>query len=138
MDLSPENQPEPIDGISLLPLIESDMSERSSNIAFETDRHGERIPKLALIGNRYKLISRLDDSPDLLFDLVDDVKEARNIADERPRLLRQCGGNWRNGVHPATQAAKAATNQLTAGGPCSLRCSEGSTQDFGFTVSIIR
>ena len=63
------------------------MSERPSNIAFETDRHGERIPKLALIGNRYKLISRLDDSPDLLFDLVDDVKEANNIADERPEIV---------------------------------------------------
>ena len=98
LDLSPENQPEPIDGISLLPLIKGDMNERSRNIAFETGRHGDLTPKLALIGNRYKLITQLDDSPDLLFDLLDDVTEAKNIAEGRPRIsaaMRRELEEWR-------------------------------------------
>ena len=121
LDLTAENQPEPIDGISLLPLIEGDMSERSSNIAFETDRHGERIPKLALIGNRYKLISRLDDSPDLLFDLVDDVKEANNIADEHPEIvaaMRRELEEWRASCDASRKGSDypAARGKSHAGG----------------------
>ena len=44
-----EIQPRPIDGFSLLPLIEGSMNERPHPIAFETDRHRNRTPKLALI-----------------------------------------------------------------------------------------
>ena len=89
VDLELENQPEPIDGVSLLPLIEGDMTERPSNIAFETDRHGDLTPKLAIIGNRYKLITQLDESPDLLFDIVNDQAEANNIALEQPQVVTE-------------------------------------------------
>ena len=98
LDLDPENQPEPTDGISLLPLIDGNMTERPSNIAFETDRHGDLTPQLALIGDRYKLVTRLDDSQDLLFDIVSDKAEANDIANEQPEIvsvMRQELEHWR-------------------------------------------
>ena len=76
----PEQQPAPLDGVSLLALIDGKITERSENIAFETDRIEGRTPTLALVGNRYKLISRLNETPDLLFDLIDDPRETTNIA----------------------------------------------------------
>ena len=98
LDLDPENQPEPTDGISLLPLIDGNMTERPSNIAFETDRHGDLTPQLALIGDRDKLVTRLDDSQDLLFDIVSDKAEANDIANEQPEIvsvMRQELEQWR-------------------------------------------
>ena len=87
-----EHQPQPIDGVSLLPLLEGRAKERPKPIGFETSdeggvkgRHGS--PKLALIDNRYKLLSDLDDKPDMLFDLTTDQSERHDIADSRPDIV---------------------------------------------------
>ena len=98
LGLSPETQPRPLDGISLLPLIEGGMTERSQPIAFETDRRGDRTPMLALIDNRYKLISRLDDSQDMLFDLIEDPGETKNLVGDEPQVaeaMRKQLTEWR-------------------------------------------
>ncbi len=84
----PESQPRPIDGISLLPLIEREMLERPTNIAFETMASTTEGPKAALIGNRYKLLSDLN-STDMLFDLKDDPAETTDIAAENPQVVRK-------------------------------------------------
>ncbi len=47
----PKGQPEPIDGVSLLPLIEGKMKQRPMPIGFES------AGQVALIGNRYKIYS---------------------------------------------------------------------------------
>jgi len=68
--------PEPIDGVSLLPLIDGATSKRSVPIAFESAR------QLALIGNRYKIYSSDQGKSYALFDLIDDPGESRDLAVE--------------------------------------------------------
>lgn len=93
-----ERQPEPIDGISLLPLIEGKMKERPHPIAFETMGSTRGSPKLALIENRYKLLTDLEAGEDLLFDLAADPGETKNLAarePERVRTMRAALERWR-------------------------------------------
>jgi arylsulfatase A-like enzyme len=85
-------QPLPIDGVSLRPLIEGKMRPRPKPIGFETAeaggpsaRHGS--PRLALIDNRYKLLSDLEGGNDMLFDLSADPSETKNLADAKPELV---------------------------------------------------
>lgn len=86
----------PLDGIDLTPLLEGRPFERATPIAFEAQG------KLALIGERYKLIrpkrsaTPEDDEPGApppspedfqLFDLVLDPGEERDVASEHPELV---------------------------------------------------
>jgi arylsulfatase A-like enzyme len=97
----PENDPRPRDGVSLMPLIEGRMTERFRPIAFETTGSAEErlgSPPLALVGNRYKLLSALDRSEDLLFDLVADAGERDDLRLSMPELARSMRDellNWR-------------------------------------------
>ena len=98
LGLDRENQPRPLDGISLLPLIEGRITERPQPIAFETGRHRNRTPTFALIGNHYKLISQLDQSQDLLFDLQADPAESTNLLrkdPDRAQAMREQLEEWR-------------------------------------------
>ncbi|MBX3438339.1 MAG: sulfatase-like hydrolase/transferase [Planctomycetaceae bacterium] len=88
----------PLDGISLLPLFDGRIHERSEPIAFDFD--GKR----ALAGNRFKLVcypagaeegndntlvvSR-DGDATLLFDLVNDPHETTDVAAQHPEIVRQ-------------------------------------------------
>jgi len=82
----PDNRP--IDGISLVPLIEGKMSRRPRPIPFwfvkpsKKAMHGS--PTLALVGNRYKFLTNLskDGQEDMLFDLLKDPGEEHNIISE--------------------------------------------------------
>ncbi len=94
-----KGQPEPIDGVSLLPLIEGKMEGRPKPIGFETTDGGERgararfgSPNLALIGNRYKFLSYLDEAragEDMLFDIALDPGERYNLVAEMPEVARR-------------------------------------------------
>jgi len=75
------NQPLPIDGLSLRPLIEGMMKSRSRPLAFESRN------QIALIDNRYKLISTDKGKTWMLFDLVEDPGEIRDRAATRPDLV---------------------------------------------------
>ncbi|MHC4125698.1 MAG: sulfatase family protein, partial [Planctomycetota bacterium] len=77
------SQPRPIDGISLLPLIDGKMKSRPVPIAFESRKQS------CLTDNRYKLISIDDGSGYMLFDLIKDPAETRDIADENPKIVRK-------------------------------------------------
>ena len=92
---SMEGQPGPIDGVSLVPLIECRRNERSRPIGFESR------DQVALIGDRYKIIRNgADCGPPptgadevrqdefMLFDLVADPGERRDLAAERPEMVR--------------------------------------------------
>lgn len=100
-----------IDGISLMPLIEGRVKERPRNIAFETTGQAEErlgSPPLALIGNRYKLLSALDESNDMLFDLVADPGERHDISAEKPEIVRAMRdelSKWRESCH-ASEAGR--------------------------------
>jgi arylsulfatase A-like enzyme len=76
-------QPEPIDGISLVPLMEGKMTERAGPIGFESGN------KFALTGNRYKLISTDSGSTWELYDLVDDPSETTDIAAANTQLVNE-------------------------------------------------
>jgi arylsulfatase A-like enzyme len=91
----------PLDGVSLLPLVEGRMLERPRPIAFESGG------QLALVDNRYKLVrarqrgrkqkgkgqegqasSRsADEAGFMLFDLADDPGETKDLAAEKPEIV---------------------------------------------------
>jgi len=77
-----KGQPEPMDGISLLPLIEGKMTERPMPICFESKK------QVSLTDNRYKIYSNNDGKTYMLFDLLDDPGESNNLAAEKTQMLR--------------------------------------------------
>ena len=79
----------PIDGISLLPLIEGDMRERPLPIPYRFLERKEAMfgaPTLALMDNGYKFLTNLSEhgSEDMLFDLDGDTRETTNVIAEHP------------------------------------------------------
>ena len=77
------NGPKPVDGISLLPILNGKMIERTSPIAFELNN------QISLIGNRFKIISIDKGKTYMMFDIKNDPGEQNNIADEKPELLKK-------------------------------------------------
>ncbi|MFP4192497.1 MAG: sulfatase [Candidatus Hydrogenedentota bacterium] len=82
----------PLDGISLVPLINGEMNERPEPIAFQFEG------RLALSGNRYKLVhypSNRDGrfaAPPWnweLYDLTEDVSESNDLAGEEPEIVER-------------------------------------------------
>lgn len=59
------------------------MTQRSMPIGFESQ------DKVALIGNRYKLVRDGRDSPFLLFDLLADPGERTDLSAERPQIVAE-------------------------------------------------
>ena len=78
-----QGQPKPIDGVSLLGLIEGKMTERPQPIGFESGK------QISLTDNRYKLISIDKGGTYMLFDLIEDPYEKKNIADEKPEIVKR-------------------------------------------------
>ena len=99
LGFSMKGQPEPIDGVSLMPLIDGKMTRRPRPIGFETTDGGEKgtrsrlgSPDHALIGNRFKLLSYLDearDSGDMLFDVAIDPGERYDRIETNPEVARR-------------------------------------------------
>lgn len=85
--------PEPLDGISLLPVLRGDQAERGHPIGFESQQ------QISLVDDRYKLYS-----PELgenweLYDLLVDREETTDIADQHPdRVCDMAAGlqTWRD------------------------------------------
>ena len=70
------------------------MVERPAPIPFETlggtgSKNSRGSPRMALVDNRYKLLTDMDDADDkvLLFDLVNDPGETKNIAAAHPAIV---------------------------------------------------
>jgi arylsulfatase A-like enzyme len=88
----------PIDGASLLPLLDGKAKQRGSALAFETTKITRGSPRLAWVEDRWKLLTNLDASEDLLFDLQADPGEKRNLAASQPAevaRMRQALTVWR-------------------------------------------
>ena len=86
----------PIDGISLMPVIDEDRKQRPAPIAFETLggfglKSSRSSPKTALIDNRFKLLTDFDPGGkgDMLFDLVEDPGETHNLIGEHLLLIEK-------------------------------------------------
>jgi arylsulfatase A-like enzyme len=85
-------QPEPIDGISLMPLVEGRMDERPTPIGFESRK------QIALIDNRFKLLSTDGGNKFKLFDLLKDPSETNDLAREEPGVaasMQETLVSWR-------------------------------------------
>ena len=86
----------PMDGTTLMPLVDGVMEMRGKRIAFQTPGASEQSarsrlgsPNHALIGDRYKFLSYLDeqrDDEDMLFDLALDPGERHNLVGELPEV----------------------------------------------------
>jgi hypothetical protein len=94
-----QGQPEPIDGVSLVPLFDGKMRERPLPIPFETlggtgTKTSRGSPRMALVDNRFKLLTDMQGpgDQDLLFDLLADRGETKNIAAEHPDILKSMKG----------------------------------------------
>ena len=90
-----KGQPEPIDGVSLVPLFEGQMKERPVPIPFETlggtgTMTSRGSPRMALVDNRYKFLTDMEGATDkdLLFDLLADHSETKNLATEHPGIVQ--------------------------------------------------
>ena len=93
LGLKINGQPQPIDGVSLLPLIRGKMTRRPRPIAFQS------AGQVSLVDNRYKLIKSgrktkkrkkqqaSERAGFMLFDLVADPGESKDLAAEKPEIL---------------------------------------------------
>jgi arylsulfatase A-like enzyme len=87
-----QGQPEPVDGISLRPLLEGAMKERATPIAFES------AAQIALVDNRYKLYSADRGKSYALYDLLADPGETKDLAAGDPArvaAMKTKLDNWR-------------------------------------------
>ncbi len=98
LDILGESMPDqrPLDGVSLLPLIEGRALTRLQSIGFESGN------RLALIDRRYKIVrqgpggrggrgKKQQEAEDsfLLFDLIADPGEKKDLAGEHPEIVRR-------------------------------------------------
>ncbi len=73
----------PMDGVSLLPLIEGTMTKRPSPLGFQSSK------QIALSDNRYKLYSGDKGKTYELYDLIEDPSETTDLAKQKPKILQQ-------------------------------------------------
>lgn len=76
-----DGQP-PLDGISLLPMIEGDMDRRPKAMAFELGK------QLAYIERPYKIYSRDRGDTFALYHIDDDVREENDLSGSEPGIVR--------------------------------------------------
>ena len=76
-----KGQPEPIDGVSLLPLIEGRMAERPRPIGFESRN------QVTLMDNRYKIVSTDKGETYSLYDIPADPHEDHDLAEQQPEVV---------------------------------------------------
>lgn len=94
---APDNQPKPLDGISLVPLIDGRMKERPEPMAFEVRRNRKDVVWAALVDNRFKLHTQrgkrnagAKQGPGvqtLLYDLAGDPGETTDVAAGHPDIV---------------------------------------------------
>lgn len=79
----------PLDGISLVPMLNGNSKERSVPIASGYQRLYKNTELYAFIQGQYKICIPDKGDKMMLFDLVADPGESNNLANEKPELLKQ-------------------------------------------------
>lgn len=91
-------QPEPIDGIDVTPLLNGTTHERSEPIPFQSPSRigagwkmnpAPETRQLVLQGNRFKLISTNNGNSYELYDLIEDRGETTDIAADHPEVVNK-------------------------------------------------
>lgn len=103
----------PIDGISLLPMIEGKSEERLKAIPFRFHMAKGRMhdsPTISMIKGRYKFLTNLshDGNEDMLFDLTADRSEQNNIVKAYPELAWQMKAETRQFIESAKESHSGA------------------------------
>lgn len=83
LDLDIPNQPQPLDGISLLPLIKEGMQQRNSAIGFNIQ------DQRAWMNDRYKIYSSNEGNTIELYDLVNDPSEQYDLSTQMPEKAQK-------------------------------------------------
>ena len=96
-------QARPMDGISLVPLIDGKMDSRPSPLCFRYVQPKKAMfdaPMLAMVEGRYKFLTNLagDGKDDLLFDLVADRGETTSILAQHADLARSMKARLRTWI----------------------------------------
>ncbi len=89
-------KPQPIDGVSMLPLIKGKMQERPVPIGFESKK------QQAFMNNRFKLYSSDSGNTFSLYDIINDSEEKTDIAEEHPEIVKELSNqlkSWRTSCH---------------------------------------
>lgn len=81
LGIEAKNQPVPIDGINILPLIKGKMKKRALPLAFKSR------DQRAYMDNRFKIYSADNGKSYELYDLVSDPQESKNIAAQYPEKI---------------------------------------------------
>jgi arylsulfatase A-like enzyme len=79
----------PIDGISLVPVLNGESAKRSSSMAFGFQRLYQNTELYALIKDQYKICIPEKGGEMMLFDLEADPQEKHNLATEKPELFKK-------------------------------------------------
>ena len=111
-------KPRPLDGISLLSLIGGRESGRPVPLCFryiEPKRTMHESPMVAMIEGRYKLLTNysVDGKEDLLYDLIADRGETKNIVDSHLSLARSMKQRLRDWI----ESCKASHSGADYDGP---------------------
>lgn len=83
LEIEMPDQPEPLDGVSLLPLIEGRMDSRPRPIGFQSRGTA------TWCDNRFKLVMKRNGKAVELYDLIEDPAETTNIAGEQPQRVQR-------------------------------------------------
>ena len=86
VDIRLPKQPKPIDGISLKPLLNQNMTSRPKPIGFQSKK------QFVWMNNQYKLYSK-DGRIFELYDIQKDEKETQNLAPQNPAIVKQMQGD---------------------------------------------
>ena len=97
-----KGQPEPIDGVSLIPLIEGKITQRPMPMGFESQS------QVSLTDNKYKIYSKDSGATFELYDLLADPYETNNIAGANPAIVDSMKATlqaWRNSCTASNSGA---------------------------------
>ena len=102
------NQIQPLDGLSILPLIQGHMQQRARPLGF-MHYGGDTLADgaMAWVDNRYKLFKQMPDKL-ALFDMLADPWEKNDIAAEHPDIVKRMDGEleaWRKSVEHSGSGA---------------------------------
>jgi arylsulfatase A-like enzyme len=108
----PEDQPLPLDGISIAPAFDGSYTERERPIPFWYICLRGKMESRALIDGRYKihypLLDRGGEGKFQLHDVVADVGETHDLTEEKPELLESMLGQleaWQESVRKSQTGA---------------------------------
>ena len=118
MEVKVPKQVEPLDGISLVPLMAGQMEMRPKPMGFWQGYGGNITGPAAWSDNRYKLV-KLGDKTNELYNLTVDPMEQTNLAAQHPEIVNRMKAEletWQQSVLRSFRGSDYPTNQPASNG----------------------